>query len=78
MMDMIPIITMAIATYPSWRLMLKPINAAEIPKKSKLNPTIIETKPAENIGKIININPKMTDNIPALFSISIAFTSIFN
>ena len=65
---MIPIIRIAIPTYPVCFLMLKPMNAAEIPKKSKLIPTITETRLAENIGNMMKINPNMTDNIPALFS----------
>ena len=47
--------------------MLNPMNADEIPKNSKLNPTIRETNSAENIGNIMKINPNMTDSIPALF-----------
>ena len=46
-------------------LMFHPINAAEIPKKSKLKPTITETNSDENIGNNMKINPKIIDNIPA-------------
>lgn len=74
---MIPIIIIAIPTYPVCLLMLKPMNAAEIPKNNRLSPTMTETKLAENIGNIIKINPTMTDNIPALFSTPIGFTSIY-
>ncbi len=58
-------------------LMFHPINAAEIPKNSKLIPTIIETKPAENMGNNMKINPKIADNIPALLLKSI-FSPPFN
>ena len=68
---MIPIIRIAIPTYPVCFRMLKPMNAAEIPKKSKLNPTIIEINSPENIGNMMKINPNMIDNIPALFSMPI-------
>lgn len=47
-------------------LMFQPINAAEIPKKSKLKPTIIETSSDENIGNNMKIKPKMIDKIPAV------------
>ena len=46
-------------------LMLIPMNIAEIPKNSKLNPTITEINPAENIGKIMKIKPRIMLNIPA-------------
>ena len=68
MMAISPIMIVANAKPPISFLMLNPMNAAEIPKNSKLNPTITETNPAENIGNIMKNNPMMTDNIPALFS----------
>ena len=46
-------------------LMFNPMNIDEIPKNSKLKPTITETNPAENIGNNMKINPKIIDNIPA-------------
>ena len=46
-------------------LMFNPKNAAEIPKKSKLKPTITETNPAENMGNTMNIKPRIIANIPA-------------
>ena len=46
-------------------LMFQPKNMAEIPKNSKLNPTINETSPIENIGNMINIKPRISDNIHA-------------
>lgn len=55
-------------------LMLIPMNTAEIPKKSKLKPTITETNSAENIGKIMKSKPTIIENIPALLKI-IFFTS---
>ena len=58
-------------------LMFHPMNAAEIPKKSKLKPTIIETNPDENIGNNMKIKPKITDIIPALLLMSI-FSPPFN
>lgn len=56
-------------------LMFQPINAADIPKKSKLKPTIMEINSDENIGKIMNSNPRTTAKIPALLLIN-HFTSI--
>ena len=52
-------------------LMLNPKNVMVIPKNSKLNPTITETKVDENIGNKMNIKPRTILKIPANFSISI-------
>ena len=52
-------------------LILKPINKDEIPKTSKLNPTIIEISSAENIGNIMNIKPIIIEINPALLLNSI-------
>ena len=57
-------------------LMFHPMNTVEIPKNSKLKPTITDTNPAENIGNIMKINPMIADNIPALLVTSIFFTSL--
>jgi len=46
-------------------LMFNPKNTAEIPKKSRLKPTMTETNPAENIGNMMNIKPRTIANIPA-------------
>ena len=65
-MDKIPIIIAIIENALSELcLMSKPKKTAEIPKKSKLRPTMTETNPAENIGKIIKIKPRIIDNSPA-------------
>lgn len=66
--EMIPIIIVIMETTFDSFLMLKPIIAAEIPKNSKLKPTIMDTTPAENIGNKIKIKPKMIKIIPADFS----------
>ncbi len=63
---MTPMIIVPIAYMLNACLILMPMNAVEIPKNSKLMPTISETNPDENIGKIININPNMMDRIPAV------------
>lgn len=47
------------------------MSIAEIPKNNKLNPTIIEISPDENIGNKMNIKPRIKQNIPDGFSISI-------
>lgn len=64
MMDIAPITIATLGYIFKSCLMLNPINKAEIPKNNKLNPTITEINPAENIGNIIKINPKIIDNIP--------------
>ena len=46
-------------------LKVQPIRAEEIPKNNKLAPTITEMNDDENIGKIININPRMMKSKPA-------------
>ena len=46
-------------------LMFNPKNTAEIPKNSRLKPTMTETNPAENIGNMMNIKPRTIANIPA-------------
>ena len=71
-MAIIPIIIVTIANASNACLMLMPKYTVEIPKNSRLSPTIIETSPDENIGKTMNINPTMMDRIPALLLISIA------
>ena len=74
--NIIAIIPMMIAIYEKVLFLdffiSRPINVAEIPKKSKLNPPIMEITSDENIGNKINIKPIITDNIPALL-----FNSIF-
>lgn len=62
----IPIITVISEKVLSESFMFQPMNAAEIPKNSKLKPTIIETSPVENIGNSMNIKPKIIESIPAL------------
>ena len=56
----------AIAT-PLLSFKVYPMNAAEIPKNTKLKPTIIETNPIENIGNRMNIKPRTRKNIQAAF-----------
>ena len=84
---MIPIIIVARENILREFLILKPINAAEIPKNNKLKPTINETSSDENIGNNININPKIIESIPALLLMpigchlhyfNILFTSLIN
>ncbi len=41
-----------------------PANIIARPKNIKLTPIIMDTSPELKIGKIIKINPKITDNIP--------------
>ncbi len=66
MIAKIPIIIVAVGRWSIWFFMLKPINVTEIPKNNKLKPTIREISPAENMGNIIKINPKIMDSIPAI------------
>ena len=61
----IPIIIAPNEKVPISYLILSPIYAAEIPKKSKHNPTIIEINSDENIGNMMNIKPMIIANIPA-------------
>ena len=68
---MIPMIMAMIDSTSKLDLMFQPMNAAEIPKNSKLKPTIIETTSDENIGNNMNIKPKMIDRIPAVLFIPI-------
>ena len=72
----IPMIMAMIDITSKLDLMFQPMNAAEIPKNSKLKPTIIETISDENIGNNMNINPKMIDRIPAVLFMPIYVTSI--
>ena len=53
-----------------------PIIAEDIPKKIKLTPTIIETSSELNIGKKMNIKPRIMDIIPKIFFVVMFFTSI--
>ncbi len=47
-------------------LIFHPMNAADIPKKSKLKPTMIEISSDENMGNIIKSKPRIIANNPAL------------
>lgn len=72
MSEIIPIAKMTSGKKLSTSLrMVQPINAAVIPKNSKLKPTITETSPAENIGEIINIMPSIIERNPAILLIII-------
>ncbi len=55
----------------------KLINIAAIPRNIKLNPIKTDTNAVLKIGKIIKINPKTIDNIPAILLTSICFPSKF-
>ncbi len=72
MMAIIPMAKMIFgkALLTSFR-MFQPINAAEIPKNNRLNPTIIETRPVENIGNNMNIKPSMIEPYPPILFASI-------
>lgn len=50
-----------------------PDNKDAIPKNTKLTPISMETNPVLIIGKIIKINPKIMDNIPAILFCSMFF-----
>ena len=52
---------------------LNPVNSAAIPKNIKLIPIMMDTTPELKNGKIIKINPKITDNIPDILFGSIVF-----
>ncbi len=54
-----------------------PDNITAIPKNTKLTPIRIDTNPVLKIGKIIKINPKIMDNIPADLLASIFFPPYF-
>ena len=54
-----------------------PDRIAAIPKNTKLTPIRIDTNPVLKIGKIIKINPKIMDNIPADLLASIFFPPYF-
>ena len=47
------------------------ISIDAIPKNNKLIPIKTDTNAVLNIGKIIKINPKIIDNIPAILLTSI-------
>ena len=64
-----PIIIDTIANILFSFLRLIPINAVEIPKNNRLKPTITETRLDANIGNMMNINPKIIDNSPAVLLI---------
>ena len=59
-------------------LMFQPMNTAEIPKKSRLKPTITETSPAENIGNTIKIRPMIIERIPAVLLMPISSPPFLN
>lgn len=70
--DIIPIMIVMLAVVSSKDcFMLYPMNAAERPKNSKLNPTITETKSGKNIGKIMKIKPRIAQIVPTLLLILI-------
>ena len=72
-MAIAPIIKLTVV---KWVIIFQAENAfiiEAIPKNNKLTPTIRETNPALNIGKIIKINPNITNIIPAIL-----FNSIFS
>ena len=50
-----------------------PDNKDAIPKNTKLTPISMDTNPVLIIGKIIKINPKIMDNIPAILFCSMFF-----
>lgn len=52
---------------------LNPVNITAIPKNIKLIPIMMDTTPELKNGKIIKINPKITDNIPDILFGSIVF-----
>ena len=52
---------------------LNPVNITAIPKNIKLIPIMMDTTPELKNGKIIKINPKITDNIPDSLFGSIVF-----
>ena len=72
----IPIMISIIPTVGLAGLMLEPKNIVEIPKNSRLNPTIIEMNPVENIGSNMNIKPIIIVIIPEVFSKAIHVTSV--
>ena len=70
-MAIAPIIKLTVV---KWVIIFQAENAfiiEAIPKNNKLTPTIRETNPALNIGKIIKINPNITNIIPAILFNSI-------
>jgi len=54
-----------------------PDSIAAIPKNTKLTPIRTDINPVLKIGKIIKINPKIIDNIPADLLASMFFLHIF-
>ena len=54
-------------------LAVNPANSTAIPKNIKLIPIMMDTTPELKNGKIIKINPKITDNIPDILFGSIVF-----
>jgi len=58
-------------------LAVNPANTNAIPKNNKLIPIIMDTTPELKIGKIININPKIMDNIPDILFASLFFPPNF-
>lgn len=61
----IPIMIDTVENISKLGLMFQPMNTAEIPKNSKLKPTIIEINSDENMGNNINIKPNIIDKSPA-------------
>lgn len=66
--EIIPIMISTIPTIGLKGLILEPKYIVEIPKNSRLNPTITETNPVENIGNKMNIKPIIIVIIPEVFS----------
>ncbi len=56
---------------------VSPLSKDTKPKNNKLSPITIDVKLELKIGKIIKINPKIIDIIPAILFVSIFFPPYF-
>lgn len=76
--EIIPIMISTIPTIGLKGLILEPKYIVEIPKNSRLNPTITETSPVENIGNNMKIKPIIIVIIPEVFSKAIMPPPLFS